>query len=231
MYSHAFAGRITQTDFKALVSYHGYYEHPNVPYLFLHCTRPTVFTLIVDDIGIEVFSDDDLQHLITTIRNKWELKVDRTGAKYSDLCLIWDYSNNSLITDVPNHVAESLVRLNLPDIKPHITDIPIRDPSRGIHYLVTTNASNQTINGPIQTTCRQLSESVCASTMESEYAALFINAACIPTTVPTALGYAQKPTIIHCKNSPAQGIAQREVTFRRSKVIHARYHWIRDGVD
>ena len=102
----------------------------------------------------------------------------------------------------------------------------------GIHYLVT-NASNDTINGPIQTICKQILESVCASTTESEYAALFINgqAACFPITVLTALEYVQKPTIIYCDNSPAQGIAQREVTLRSSKAIHTRYHWIRDRVD
>ena len=67
----------------------------------------------------------------------------------------------------------------------------------------------------------------------SEYAGLFINgqAACFPITVLTALGYAQKPTIIYCDNSPAQGIAQREVILRCSKVIHTRCHWIRDRVD
>ena len=37
------------------------------------------------------------------------------------LSLIWNYGNNTLITDVPNYVAESLARLNLPDIKPRFT--------------------------------------------------------------------------------------------------------------
>ena len=50
-----------------------------------------------------------------------------------------------------------------------------RSVAGGIHYLVTNNAPNDTINGPIQTICKQLVESVCASATESEYAALFIN--------------------------------------------------------
>ena len=124
MYGHPAAGRVAQTDFKALVSYHGYYKHPNVPCLFLHLTRPTMLTLIVDDISIKEFSENDLQHLINTIRNKWEVKVDRIGAKYNGVCLIWNYCDNTLISDIPNYVAESLVRLNLPDIKPHCTPSP-----------------------------------------------------------------------------------------------------------
>ena len=108
-----------------------------------------------------------------------------------------------------------------------------RSVAGGIHYLVTNNASDDTINGPIQTICKQMLESVCASATESEYAALFINgqAACFPLTVLTALGYDQTFTTIYCDNSPAQGIAQREVTLRRSKAIHTRYQWIRDRVD
>ena len=131
MYGHPAAGRIAQTDFKALVSSHGYYEHPNVPCLFLHRTRTTVFTLIVDDIGIKVFSEDDLQHLINTIRNKWEVKVNRTGAKYNGVRVIWNYCDNILITDVPNYVAEALARLNLPNIKPRCTPAPYTPPPYG----------------------------------------------------------------------------------------------------
>ena len=131
MYDQPAAGRIAQTDFKALVSSHGYYEHPDVPCLLLHRTRPTVFTLIVDDIGIKAFSEDDLQHLINTIRNKWEVKVNRTGAKYNGVRVIWNYCDNILITDVPNYVAEALARLNLPNIKPRCTPAPYTPPPYG----------------------------------------------------------------------------------------------------
>ena len=124
VYGHPAAGRIAQTDFKALVSSHDYYEHPNALCLFLHSTRPIVFTLIADDIGIKVFNEEDLQHLITTIRSKWEVKLDRTGVKYNGVRLIWDYIRNIPITGIPNYVAESLARLKLPDIKPRFTPAP-----------------------------------------------------------------------------------------------------------
>ena len=90
-----------------------------------------MFTLIVDDIGIKVFNDDDLQHLISTIWNKWEVKVDRTGAKYNGVRLIWTYSDNTLTNDVPNYVAEALARLNLPDIRPRFAPAPYTPPPYG----------------------------------------------------------------------------------------------------
>ena len=109
-----------------------------------------------------------------------------------------------------------------------------RSVAGGIHYLVNLESPHSEINGPIQTICKQISESVCASATESEYAALFINgqAACFPLLVLKALGYKQpSPTTIYCDNVPAQGIANRTVTLRRSKAIHTRYNWIRDRVD
>ena len=340
MYGHPAAGRIAQTEFKALVKAHDYYEHPDVPCLFLHRTRPTSFTLIVDDLGIKIFSENDLQHLIDTIKTKWDVKVDRTGAKYNGIRLLWDYDKRTLITDIPNYVTEGLAKLQLPPHKMHATpapfiapiygqeqtlpdplaDIPAtpeeaklierihgvflyyartvdfmlkpalldiatemhsptkrtfaramhlagfaqkypntqimfeatdmilriqsdashhrlpnsRSVAGGIHYLVNTDSPIDAINGPVQTICKQIAVSVCASATESEYAALFMNgqAACFPLLVLKALGYNQpSPTTIYCDNLPAQGIANRTVTLRRSKAIHTRYNWIRDRVD
>jgi len=109
-----------------------------------------------------------------------------------------------------------------------------RSVAGGIHYLVNIDSPIDAINGPVQTICKQIAVSVCASATESEYAALFINgqAACFPLLVLKALGYNQpSPTTIYCDNLPAQGIANRTVTLRRSKAIHTRYNWIRDRVD
>ena len=339
MYGHPAAGRIAQTDFKELVKAHDYYEHPDVPCLFLHRTRPTSFTLIVDDLGIKIFSEADLQHLIDTIKTKWDVKVDRTGAKYNGIRLLWDYDKRTLITDIPNYVTEGLAKLQLPPhklratpapyvaptygqeqtlpdplaeipatpeeaklierihgvflyysrtdfmLKPALLDIATemhsptkrtfaramhlagfaekypntqimfeatdmilrvqsdashhrlpnsRSVAGGIHYLVNIDSPIDAINGPVQTICKQIAVSVCASATESEYAALFINgqAACFPLLVLKALGYNQpSPTTIYCDNLPAQGIANRTVTLRRSKAIHTRYNWIRDRVD
>ena len=103
-----------------------------------------------------------------------------------------------------------------------------------IHYLNNLNSPHDEINGIVDTICKQISASVCASAAESEYAALFINgqAGCFPLTVLKALGYPQpQPTPIYCDNTAAQGIAKRNVTLRRSKAIHTRYHWIRDRCD
>ena len=131
MYGHPAAGRIAQTDFKALVKSNDYYEHPDVPCLFLHRTRPTSFTLIVDDLGIKIFSENDLQHLIDTIKTKWDVKVDRTGAKYNGIRLLWDYDNRTLITDIPNYVKEGLAKLQLPPNKMHATPAPYVAPIYG----------------------------------------------------------------------------------------------------
>ena len=54
-----------------------------------------------------------------------------TGARYNGNRLIWDYKNNTLVTDVPNFIAESLAKLNLPDIKLRFTHAPYIPPPHG----------------------------------------------------------------------------------------------------
>ena len=117
MYGHPAAGRIAQHEFITLMNKHGYYEDPNVPCLFKHITRPTTFTLVVDDLGIKILNETDLQHLIATIQEKWEVKVDRSGTKYNGLRLTWNYKEQTLMTDIPNYVTEQLTKLGLTNIK------------------------------------------------------------------------------------------------------------------
>ena len=340
MYGHPAAGRIAQHEFITLMNKHGYYEDPNVPCLFKHITRPTTFTLVVDDLGIKILNETDLQHLIATIQEKWEVKVDRSGTKYNGLRLTWNYKEHTLMTDIPNYVTEQLTKLGLTNIKERHTPAAYQPPpygkeqwtpdplasipatpeekkiieqiqgiflyygrkadpimrsalldiqcemanatkstyakamhlagfakkypnaqlmykacdmilriqsdashhrlpnsrsvAGGIQYLTNIDTPHTDINGPIDIICKQIQDSVCASAMESEYAALFINGqqGCFPLTVLRALGYPQHgPTTILCDNTAAQGVAHRQVTLRRSKAVHTRYNWIRDRCD
>ena len=70
MYGHPAAGRIAQKELIALLTKNDYYEHKDVPCLFFHKTRPISFTLVVDDLGIKASNNDDINHLLSTIREK-----------------------------------------------------------------------------------------------------------------------------------------------------------------
>ena len=114
MYGHPTAGRIAQKELIALLTKNDYYE--DVPCLFFHKTRPISFTLVVDDLGIKTYNNDDITHLLSNIREKWKVKVDITGAKYNGTRLTWNYDQNTLVKDIPNYVEEALEKLGLRDI-------------------------------------------------------------------------------------------------------------------
>ena len=87
------------------------------------------------------------------------------------------------------------------------------------------------INGAIDhISC--LIPTVCSSSAEAEYAALFLagREATNARNILADLGYPQATTTIICDNSCAVGIANNSVKQKRSKAIDMRYHWIRDQV-
>ena len=114
----------------------------------------------------------------------------------------------------------------------HHRDPESRSMAGGIHYLSNKDDPPTTVNGATKTVCKAIQTSVCASAAESEYAAQFINgvAGCHAINILHELGYPQSNTKIYSDNLVAKGIANDEITIRKSKAFHTRYHWIRDRV-
>ena len=114
----------------------------------------------------------------------------------------------------------------------HHRDPGSKSMAGGIHYLSNTDDPPTKVNGATQTICKAINTSVCASAAESEYAAQFINgvAGCHALNILSELGYPQSNTKMYSDNLVAKGIANDEITIRKSKAFHTRYHWIRDRV-
>ena len=88
------------------------------------------------------------------------------------------------------------------------------------------------INGCIATNSTII-PTVCSSTMESEYAALAINAQTAEgiRQILNDLGHPQlKPTDIIYDNEISGKVAKKKCKIKRSKAIASRYHWIQDRV-
>ena len=54
----------------------GYKEHANTPVLWYHETRPIMFTLVVDDFGIQYVNKADVEHLMTSLQTTYKLTSD-----------------------------------------------------------------------------------------------------------------------------------------------------------
>ena len=57
----------------------GYQPIPMTSGLFKHKDRKTIFALCVDDFGVKYHSQQDLQHLIETLRKHYEISIDYEG--------------------------------------------------------------------------------------------------------------------------------------------------------
>ena len=95
------AGKIANDKLKQHMKKHGYVPCSRTPALWKHITRPTIFTLVVDDFGIKYESVKDATHLINALRELYEITIDWTGKLYCGLTLDWDYYNRQCTLSMP----------------------------------------------------------------------------------------------------------------------------------
>ena len=60
----------------------GYFPIKESNRLWAHKTRKTIFALCVDDFGIKHFSQDDADHLVSTLQQHYEITTDKDGQHY-----------------------------------------------------------------------------------------------------------------------------------------------------
>jgi hypothetical protein len=80
----------------------GYAPVTHTPGLWTHSTRPTTFTLAVDDFGIKYFSPADANHLLEALRTKYSLTTDWTGSSYLGFQINWNYPQCHVDISMPD---------------------------------------------------------------------------------------------------------------------------------
>lgn len=96
MYGLSQAGRIAQEQLILKLAESGYSMVDNVKCLFIHETKPTMFTLTVDDFGVKYNSEEDLQHLIKSLEKIYKIKINLKGDKYLGMNLTWNYEERTV---------------------------------------------------------------------------------------------------------------------------------------
>ncbi len=71
---------------------HGYYKCKQTPGLWKHTSRPILFTLVVDNFGVKYTNQEDVNHLIGSLKKGYELTKDWDGNLYCGIKLKWDYN-------------------------------------------------------------------------------------------------------------------------------------------
>ena len=106
------AGRISQQGLMKQLATHGYVECAHTPGCYTHISRPTEFSVVVDDFAVKVMSEDDLQHLTNALSEKYDIKVNRKGDKYLGYTILHDKANKTMTLDMPSYVAHGLKRFD-----------------------------------------------------------------------------------------------------------------------
>ena len=102
------AGRIANEDMVVHLKKHGYHESKFTPGLFTHETRDISFTLVVDDFGIKYKNEEDVQHLISSLEEKYTMKVDMEAKQYIGIDLQWDYEKRHLYCSMDEYIWTAL---------------------------------------------------------------------------------------------------------------------------
>ena len=92
----------------------GYYPIPLTNGLFSHRRLSTKFALCVDDFGITYNSEQDLKHLIKTLKIYYDISTDKDGKNYCGLTFDWNYKDGYVDISIPGCVPKALNQFNHP---------------------------------------------------------------------------------------------------------------------
>jgi Reverse transcriptase (RNA-dependent DNA polymerase) len=108
MYGLKQASKLANNQLTAFLEPHGYRPVANTPGLWKHDTRPVMFTLVVDDFGVQYVDKDDFDHLTSALQQKYTISIDMTGEKYCGLTLQWDYNKRTCDVSIPGYIEHAL---------------------------------------------------------------------------------------------------------------------------
>jgi hypothetical protein len=86
----------------------GYYPARHTPGLWLHNTKPTAFSLVVDDFAVKYITKSDANHLCDALLQHYEITTDWEGTVYSGITLDWDYKKCTCDISMPGYITNVL---------------------------------------------------------------------------------------------------------------------------
>ena len=73
-------------------------------------SRPIQFTLVVDDLCVKYSNEEDIDHLIQSLKKDFTLSEDWKGDLYCGISLNWDYEARTLDISMPGYIQKALQR-------------------------------------------------------------------------------------------------------------------------
>ena len=114
MYGFKQAGKIANDELIAHLDQYGYAPCVHTPGLWKHESKPTKFTLVVDDFGVQYSTRADAEHLSMALQARYPVTEDWEGERYTGITLKWDYKARTVDLSLPGYVEAVLRRLEHP---------------------------------------------------------------------------------------------------------------------
>jgi hypothetical protein len=86
----------------------GYHPARHTPGLWLHSTKPTAFSLVVDNFAVKYVTKADAHHLRNALLRHYEITTDWGGTVYSGITLDWDYNKRTCDISMPGYITNVL---------------------------------------------------------------------------------------------------------------------------
>ena len=108
MYGLKEAAILAYDQLKDHLSKFGYVPFKHTPGFFRHESRPTVFSLAVDDFGIKYYSQQDVDHLFSALRQKYTITTDMVGDSYLGFTINWHYDDGYVDVSTLEYVPKAI---------------------------------------------------------------------------------------------------------------------------
>jgi hypothetical protein len=87
-----------------------YVQAKRTPDLFTHADRPIIFSLVVDDFGVQYTGREHAQYLADTLESLYTSTTEWPGTRYLGLTLDWDYDNRTVDMCIPGYIPRALTK-------------------------------------------------------------------------------------------------------------------------
>ena len=108
MYGLPQADKIVHDELVRHLAPSGYHPTAHTPDIWTHATRPLTFVLTVDDFGIKYTDINDANHLLASLRRKYDVTTDWYGSLYYGVTLKWDFIKKTVQLSIPGYIANVL---------------------------------------------------------------------------------------------------------------------------
>ena len=138
------SGSLANDLLKTRLLKHDYYQCPQTPGLWRHKWRPVLLSLIVDDFGVECVGKHHVDHLLSALKENYEVTVNDKGGLYAGIHITWDYAKLTCRLTMDDYITNLRPKFNHPNPKK-----PQHSPHRHtpiiygfkVHYAAETPSS------------------------------------------------------------------------------------------